>query len=77
MTYKIADTVVLTRDLPEFGLQVGDLGAVVHIYEPDGLEVEFVSGAGRTEALITLTVHDVRPMSDGDLPAVRPFRHTA
>lgn len=77
MTYKVADTVVLTRDLPDLGLQTGDLGAVVHVYEPDGLEVEFVTASGRTEALVTLGSQDVRPVADSDLVAVRPFRPTS
>ncbi len=77
MMYKVADTVVLTRDVPEAGLQTGDVGTVVQTYEPEGLEVEFISALGRTEALVTLSIHDVRHMADGDLPAVRPFRRTA
>lgn len=77
MTYKVADTVVLIRDLPEFGLRTGDLGAVVHVYEPDGLEVEFVTASGRTEALVTLSPPDVRSVADSDLVAVRPFRPTS
>jgi hypothetical protein len=36
------DTVVLERDIPEHGVRRGDLGAVVEVYEPDGLEVELV-----------------------------------
>ena len=73
MRYKELDTVVLNRDLPEHGLRKGDLGAVVHVYEPDGLEVEFVSAAGKTEALVTLKEKDVRAVADGDLIAVRPL----
>jgi hypothetical protein len=41
------DTVVLQRDLPERGLRRGDLGAVVEVYEPEGIEVEFVRASGR------------------------------
>ncbi|MFB3909750.1 MAG: DUF4926 domain-containing protein [Candidatus Eisenbacteria bacterium] len=77
MTYRVADTVVLARDLPEYGLQTGDLGAVVQVYEPDGLEVEFVTASGRTEALVTLSTGDVRPVADSDLVSVRPFRPTS
>lgn len=62
MTYKVLDTVVLTRDLPEQGLQADDLGAVVELYPPDTLEVEFVTASGRTTALITLKSVDVRPI---------------
>lgn len=71
MKYKLLDTIVLDRDLPEHGLRAGDLGAVVDVYEPDGLEVEFVTASGKTQALVTLNVSDVRPVQDGDLVAVR------
>lgn len=71
MMYKLLDTVVLDRDLPEHGLRNGDLGAVVQVYEPDGLEVEFVTASGKTQALVTLNVKDVRPVQDSDLIAVR------
>ena len=71
MMYKLLDTVVLDRDLPEHGLRRGDLGAVVQLYQPEGLEVEFVTAAGKTQALVTLSVKDVRPVQDGDLIAVR------
>jgi hypothetical protein len=47
MKFNTLDTVVLQRDLPEWGLRRGDLGAVVQVYEPEGLEVEFVSASGR------------------------------
>lgn len=66
------DTVVLVRDVPEVGLRAGDLGAVVQVYAPDAFEVEFVTAAGRTQALQTLTAADVRPVRDDDLLAVRP-----
>jgi hypothetical protein len=77
MRYRTLDVVVLNRELPERGLRKGDLGAVVEVYEPDGLEVEFVTASGRTEALLTLGVTDVRPVADNDLVAVRPYRRTA
>jgi hypothetical protein len=77
MKFKTLDTVVLDRDVPEFGLKKGDLGAVVQIYEPDGLEVEFVTASGRTEALVTLDQKDVRRVGDTDLIAVRSLRKSA
>lgn len=39
MMYRVLDTIVLNCDLPDHGLRKGDLGAVVEVYEPDGLEV--------------------------------------
>ena len=77
MRFKELQTVVLNRDLPEQGLRKGDLGAIVQVYEPDGLEVEFVSASGRTEALVTLKERDVRAVADGDLIAVRQLDRTA
>ena len=77
MKFKTLDTVVLDRDMPEFGLKKGDLGAVVEVYEPDGLEVEFVTASGRTEALVTLNQKDVRHVGDSDLIAVRSLRKSA
>lgn len=66
------DTVVLTRDVPETGLRTGDLGAVVQVYSPDAFEVEFVTAAGRTQALHVLHRDDIRPVADDDLLAIRP-----
>ncbi len=77
MRYRVLDVVVLEKELPERGLRRGDLGAVVQLYEPDGLEVEFVTASGRTEALVTVNVRDVRPVADNDLVAVRPYRRSA
>lgn len=74
MTFKLLDTVVLERDLPDAGLRRGDLGAVVEVYEPDGLEVEFVAASGRTQALVTLRESDLRHVDDRDLIAVRPLQ---
>lgn len=77
MRYRVLDVVVLEKEVPERGLRRGDLGAVVQLYEPDGLEVEFVTASGRTEALVTVNVQDVRPVADDDLVAVRPYRRSA
>jgi hypothetical protein len=71
MMYKLLDAVVLDRGLPEHSLRNGDLGAVMQVYEPDRLEVEFVTASGKTQALVTLNVNDVRPVQDSDLIAVR------
>ncbi len=71
MKYKVLDTVVLDRDLPKQGLRSGDLGAIVQVYEPDGLDIEFVTASGKTQALVTLKVGDVRPVQDSDLISVR------
>ena len=71
MKYNELDTVVLAKDLPEAGLKAGDVGTVVHIYKPDTFEVEFVTASGKTQALVTLSVGDVRAAEDTDLLSVR------
>ena len=66
------DTVVLAHDLESLPLKAGDVGAVVHVY-PDGetFEVEFVTGEGKTVALVTLSRTDIRPMRNKEILHVR------
>jgi hypothetical protein len=71
MTYRLLDTVVLDRDLPRHGLRKGDLGAVVEVYAAEAIEVESVRASGKTQAVATLAIGDVRPVLDNDLVAVR------
>ena len=77
MKFRELDTVVLNRDLPEHSLRRGDLGAIVHVYEPDGLEVEFVTASGNTEALVAVAEEDVRAIAETDLVSVRSLRRSA
>lgn len=60
MTVHELDTVALERDLPEYGLRRGDLGAVVHVHGDRGIEVEFVRLSGETQALVQLRPDNVR-----------------
>lgn len=71
------DTVVLVHDVAEHGLRAGDLGAVVETHPPDGLDVEFVTASGRTTALVSLKMSDVRAIADTDLVAVRTIARSA
>ena len=77
MTLHPLDVVVLTHDLPAHGLRAGDLGAVVEFYGPDAINVEFVAASGRTKALVTLQLQDVREAGDDDLVTVRPSNSSA
>jgi hypothetical protein len=70
--FRELDTVVLVRDIPESGLKAGDLGAIVFVYSVDAFEVEFVTAAGGTQALLTLNANDLRAVRDDDLLTVRP-----
>ena len=67
----------MERDIPERGLRKGDLGAVVELYDPDGLEVEFVRASGKTQALVELKTGDVRSVRDEDLVSVRSLARGA
>jgi hypothetical protein len=73
MKYELLQSVVLARDIPEQGLRRGDLGTIVERYEPDAVEVEFVTGSGKTQAVLTLSLDDVRPIEERDVMAVRPL----
>jgi hypothetical protein len=77
MDFKLLECVVLSRDLPDQGLRAGDLGAVVHLHEPDGIEVEFVTAGGRTQAVVTLRSSDVRKVGPRDMVAVRAVQPAA
>jgi hypothetical protein len=69
------ETIALSRDLPEYGLNRGDIGAVVHCYaEGKAYEVEFVTGEGKTIAVVTLEAKDVRPMHANEIIHVRGLK---
>lgn len=73
MKYKLLQSVILERDVPEHGLRAGDVGTIVETYRPDGLEVEFMTVAGDTQAVVTLSEGDVREARPTDMLAVRPL----
>ncbi len=50
----ILDVVALTCDLPDRGLQRGQVGTVVEILEPGVFEIEFSDEVGHAYALVTL-----------------------
>lgn len=64
--------IVLLQDLPENNLKAGDIGTVVHIHKDGtGYEVEFMTLAGETVAIVTLLPAQLRPISRHDLAHVR------
>ena len=66
------DCVVLTTNLPNEGLEAGDVGTVVHIHKGgEGYEVEFMTLTGETVAIVTLLAGQVRPLTRRDLAHTR------
>ena len=66
------DRIVLLKDLPEDGLQAGDVGTVVHIHrQGEAFEVEFMTLDGGTVAVVTLLSSQMRAVSKRDITHVR------
>jgi hypothetical protein len=72
------ERVVLTTAVPPEGLEAGDVGTVVHVYD-NGLayEVEFITLDGKTAAVVTLDASQVRPVSKSEITHARELRTTA
>jgi len=66
------DRIVLTKPVPAEGLERGDVGTVIHVYN-DGkaYEVEFLTLDGRTVAVATLESSHVRPVTTRDITHTR------
>jgi hypothetical protein len=57
------DCVALAHAVAEHGLEIGDIGAVVHVYAGGAAyEVEFLGESGRTVAVLTLRSDEVRAL---------------
>lgn len=66
------DIIVLTRDLPDHGLEAGDVGTAVMVHKRNaGYEVEFVTFTGETVAVVTLTADAVRPIHEKEIAHAR------
>lgn len=55
---KLLDLVAVTSSAPESEVAVGDVGTVVELLPPDGVEVEFLDRDGRTRSVTTLNVQN-------------------
>jgi hypothetical protein len=75
---KELDSIVLNDDLPEYGLERGDIGTVVLIHrDGKGYEVEFVSLDGETMAIISLLPSKVRPIGRREIAHARTIESTS
>jgi Domain of unknown function (DUF4926) len=69
---KELDQIVLTTELPEYGLQAGDIGTVVLVHQGGaGYEVEFVTLDGETLAVVSLFPEQVRPIAPREIARAR------
>ena len=75
---KEAEIIVLTRDMPDCKLKIGDIGTVVHRYKEEiAFEVEFVNAEGETIAVLTLDKDSIRPITGKKILHVRSLELTA
>jgi len=66
------DSIVLTTDLAEHGLRVGDVGTVVLVHRNgEGFEVEFVALDGETVAVVSLFPSQIRPIRQREITHAR------
>jgi hypothetical protein len=69
---KQLDPVVLTENLPEHGLEAGDVGWVVMVHDHGaGYEIEFVTLAGETVSVATVPAGTVRPVARKEIAHAR------
>lgn len=66
------EEIILTAELPEYGLTRGDIGTVVLVHnEGAGYEVEFTTLDGETIAIVTLMADQVRPTKQREIAHAR------
>ncbi|MBD2606654.1 DUF4926 domain-containing protein [Scytonema hofmannii FACHB-248] len=66
------DRVILTTNIPEYGLEKGDMGTVVLVHQSGkGYEVEFITLDGETVAIVSLFAAQVRPISSREIAHAR------
>ena len=66
------ERIVLTTNLPEYGLQAGDVGTIVHVYKGEqAYEVEFVALTGRTVAVVTIPSDQIREVQEDEITHAR------
>jgi hypothetical protein len=74
---KELDCVALTTDLPEHGLAVGDVGAVVHVYEGgQSYQVEFITFEGRIVAVAKVSANQIRTLGNKEIHHALAFEPT-
>ena len=65
---KLLDLIAVLKCPPDADVEVGDVGTVVELLPPDGIEVEFLDRDGRTRCLATLSIDDVLTLNSERTP---------
>ncbi len=69
------ERVVLTMDLPDYRLETGDIGTVVHVYnQGQAYEVEFFTLNGQTLDVVTVEAAQVRTVRSTEVLHARTIR---
>jgi Domain of unknown function (DUF4926) len=69
------DRVDLKKELPDQGLQTGDVGTVIHVHKKGvAFEVEFLTLQGETVAIATLEASQIRPVQKREITHARLLR---
>lgn len=72
------DLVVLTSPQAAYGLEAGDVGTIVHVYQAgSAYEVEFATAEGQTVAVLTLTKAEIRAIAAREILRVRELAPAA
>ena len=69
------DSVILTADLPQYGLKSGDIGTVVLVHGDKGYEVEFMTLDGETIAVVSVTAKQIRLAGQREIAHVRVLEY--
>lgn len=75
------DNVILSIDVPEYGLRAGDVGIIItppiteQQSHDEWYEVEFSSLSGEVIAIINLHRGEIRPAITGEVAQARPRRN--
>lgn len=66
------DRIVLTTDISDAGLKIGDVGTIVHVYpERRAFEVEFLALDGSTAVVATVLPSQARQVTPTDITHAR------
>ena len=66
MIFRDLDTVALLEKIPSHALERGAIGTIVHRHTEDCVEVEFLTPAGDTQAVVRLSTDQLRLALDSE-----------